>query len=187
MRFNEHYRVKSLNLHAFLGASKYHWINYDLEKMVKIFENQFAAQFGTRVHEWAAEAIRLKRRQPKNDETVNAYINDAIGFNMEPEVVLFYSDNCFGTADTIKFEKQILRVHDLKTGVHPGSIHQIEIYFALFCLEYKYNPYDIEMIGRIYQSDDVVEFVGDPKWIREIMDKIKEFDTHIEEMKEVMT
>lgn len=186
MRFNDHYRVKTLNLHAFLGASKYHWINYDLEKMSKIFENQFAAQRGTRIHEWAAEAIRLGRRQPRNNETVNSYINDAIGFRMEPEVVLFYSDNAFGTADAICFKKMILRVHDLKTGVHPGSPHQIEIYFALFCLEYKYNPYDIEMIGRIYQSDDVLEFHGDPKRIREIMDKIKEFDGHIEQMKEVM-
>lgn len=184
MRFNKHSNIEGL--HAFLGASKHHWVNYDVDKMERIWENQFAAARGTRLHKWAAEAIELGRRQPRNKETINAYINDAIGFRMAVEVVLFFSINCFGTADAISFVKGVLRVHDLKTGVHPGSIHQIEIYFALFCLEYKYNPYDIEMIGRIYQNDDVMEFHGDPKRIREIMDKIKAFDRRIEEMKEVM-
>lgn len=184
MHWNAHYGVEGK--HAFLGASKYHWVNYDLEKMERIFENQFAAELGTRKHVWAAEAIRLGRRQVRNKETMNSYINDAIGFRMTPEVVLWYTDNCFGTADAIGFEKRILRVHDLKTGVHPGSPYQIEIYFALFCLEYKYNPYDIEMIGRIYQNDDILEFHGDPKRIREIMEKMKMFDRRIEEMKEVV-
>lgn len=184
MRFNDHSKIEGL--HAFLGASKHHWVNYDLDKMERIWENQFAAARGTRLHAWAAEAIRLGRRQPRNKETINSYINDAIGFRMAVEIVLFFSINCFGTPDAISFVKGILRVHDLKTGVHPGSPHQIEIYFALFCLEYNRNPYDIEMIGRIYQNDDIVEFHGDPKLIREIMDKIKKFDRRIEEMKEVM-
>lgn len=184
MHFNKHLRLE--DLHAFLGASKYHWVNYDMPKMERIFENQFAAALGTRKHAWAAEAIRLGQRQPRGNKTLNAYINDAIGFRMEPEVVLFYSDNCFGTADAICFFKNVLRIHDLKTGTHPGSVHQLEIYAALFCLEYRINPYDIEMILRLYQSDDMLEFIGDPKWIREIMDKIKMFDSRIEEMKEVM-
>lgn len=184
MHFNKHLAVEGA--HAFLGASKYHWVNYDLVKMEKIFENQFASVLGTRKHAWAAEAIRLGRRQPRNKETLNRYINDAIGFRMSVEVILFYSFNFFGTADAISFSNNILRVHDLKTGIHPGSHHQIEIYFALFCMEYRINPYDIQMIGRIYQLDEVDEFVGDPKWIREIMDKAKMFDTRIEDMKEVM-
>ena len=184
MLFNKHSSIEGM--HAFFGASKYHWIKYDMEKMEKIFENQFAAMLGTRKHTWAAEAIRLKRRQPRNNETLNQYINDAIGYRMTPEVILFYSPNCFGTADCISFSKNVLRVHDLKTGVHPASIHQIEIYFALFCLEYRINPYDIEMVGRIYQNDMIEEFQGDPKWIREIMDKIKLFDSRVEDMKEVM-
>jgi hypothetical protein len=184
MRFNLHSNVE--DKHAFLGASKYHWVNYDLTKMEKIFDNQFASVLGTRKHKWAAEAILLGERQPRTNKTLNAYINDAIGFRMTPEVVLFVSDNCFGTADTISFSKNILRIHDLKTGIHPGNPHQIEIYFAFFCLEYRVNPYDIEMLGRIYQNDEVLEFQGDPKWIREIMDKIKLFNARIEEMKEVM-
>lgn len=184
MRFNRHYAAEGM--HAFLGASKYHWVNYDMAKMEKIFENQFASQIGTRKHVWAAEAIRLKLRQPRNNQTLNSYINDAIGFQMEPEVVLFWNENCFGTADAISFRKNVLRVHDLKTGVHPGSHHQLEIYDALFCLEYRINPYDIEMINRIYQNDEIFESVADPKWIREIMDKIKVFTARIDEMKEML-
>lgn len=185
MRFNKHSAVEGK--HAILGASKYHWIRYDLEKMTRIFENQFESVLGTRKHEWAAEAIRLGRRQPRNNETLNAYINDAIGYRMTPEVVLFYNDDFFGTADAIVFSKSILRVHDLKTGVHPGSFDQILIYFALFCLEYMINPYDIEMIGRIYQNDDVLEFIGDPKEVRAIMDKAKMFTNHFAEMREVIS
>lgn len=184
MRFNKHSNLEGL--HAFLGASKYHWVRYDLEKMERIFENQFASILGSRKHVWAAEAIRLKQRQPRNNKTLNAYINDAIGFRMEPEVVLYYNDDCFGTADAISFSKGVLRIHDLKTGVHPGNMNQLEIYCALFCLEYRVNPYDIEMILRIYQNDEIIEAVADPKWIKEIMDKIKMFTAHIEVMREVI-
>lgn len=184
MRFNKHSAVEGL--HAFLGASKYHWVNYDLAKMERIFENQFAAILGTRKHVWAAEAIRLGQRQAKSNKTLNSYINDAIGFRMQPEVVLFYNEDCFGSADAIGFHKNVLRIHDLKTGVHPGSVLQIMIYFALFCLEYRVNPYDIEMIGRIYQNDEIQEFVGEPKEVKEIMEKIKLFTQRIAEMREVM-
>lgn len=184
MRFTKHSELEGQ--HAFLSASKYHWINYDDEKLLDKFNNQFAAIMGTRQHEWAAEAIRLGRRQPRNNETLNRYINDAIGFRMQPEVVLFYSYNCFGTADAISFSKNVLRVSDLKTGVHKGSPKQILVYFALFCLEYRVNPYDIQMIGRIYQNDEIEEFYGDPKDIREIMDKIVKADRMIEDMREVI-
>lgn len=184
MRFNSHWQVDGK--HAFLGASKYHWINYDEEKMRRIFANTFASQRGTRLHNFAAEAIRLKIRMKDNDVTLNRYINDAIRFRMEPEVVLYYNDDCFGTADAISFDKKILRIHDLKTGVHPGSPHQCEIYAALFCLEYEINPYDIEMLFAIYQNDEVFPFTGDPKRIREIMDLIRFNTKIIGEMREVM-
>lgn len=184
MRFNKHSDIEGK--HATLGASKYHWVRYDLEKMTRIFENQYASILGSRKHVWAAEAIRLGLRQPRNNKTLNAYINDAIGFRMEPEVVLFYNDDFFGTADAISFSKGILRVHDLKTGTHPGNFNQLDVYFVLFCLEYNVNPYDIEMIGRIYQNDEVLEYIADPKWIKEIMDKAKQFTAHYKSMKGVM-
>lgn len=184
MRFNSHWELDGK--HAFLGASKYHWINYDMAKMEKIWENQFASERGTRLHMFAAEAIRLGVRMKDDSQTLNMYINDAIRFRMTPEQLLKFSDNCFCTADAISFSRGILRIHDLKTGVHPGSFHQLEINAAVFCLEYDVNPYDIEMILRLYQADQAPEQLGDPALIMEIQKKIKEFDKRIEEMKAVM-
>jgi hypothetical protein len=186
MRFNKHLGVEGL--HAELGASKYHWVNYDDEKMAHVFRNRYASMLCTRKHIWAAEAIRLKQRQQRNNKTLNAYINDAIGFRMAVEVVLYFSADFFGTADAISYDRktQILRIHDLKTGHHPGSPIQLFIYCALFCLEYNINPYDIQMKLRIYQADQILEFDGDPKEIRAIMDKAKRFANMFEEMREVM-
>lgn len=184
MRFNDHWRIEGK--HAFLGASKHHWVNYDDKKMATIFENQFKAQRGTELHELAKECIRLGVKLPRNNQTLNAYVNDAIGFRMVPEQPLVFSDNCFGTPDAISYNKQVLRIHDLKTGVHPGHINQLYIYAALFCLEYAMKPHDLETILRIYQNDEIVEVLADPDWIAAIMDKIKTFDHQIEAMKEVM-
>lgn len=184
MRWHDNWKVEGQ--HAFLGASKYHWVNYDLSKMERIWQNKFASERGTRLHALAAFCIRERTKLQDNGTTLSLYVNHAIGFRMTPEKVLMFSENCFGTADAIDFRKNILRIHDLKTGVHPGSFNQPEIYCALFCLEYDINPYDIEMIMRIYQNDDFVEAIADPAWIREIMDKIRKFDKRIEEMKEVM-
>jgi len=60
------------------------------------------------------------------------------------------------------------------------------VYCALFCLEYDVNPYDIEMIMRIYQSDQVFEQVADPNAIRAIMDRVLQYDPLIEKKKAVM-
>lgn len=184
MRFNTHWELEGK--HAFLGASKHHWINYDLEKMEHIWENQFASERGVQRHKLAAELIKQRVRLPVDPPTtLGLYVNDAIGFRMSPEVVLKFSDNCFGTADAIGFHKGILRVHDLKTGKHPGSEHQLEIYCALFCHEYGHNPYNIEMITRIYQNDQAYEFLPDPAEITRIMEKAQDFDKQIEIMKEL--
>ena len=96
MKFNQHSELEGL--HAFLGASKYHWINYDEEKLVQTYINFMAAQKGTELHEYAKMAIELKQRQPKSKKTLCAYINDAITFRMQPEQGLYYSENCFGTS-----------------------------------------------------------------------------------------
>ena len=112
------------------------------------------------------------------------FVNDAIGYGMNSEQVLYYSDNCFGTADAICFDGHKLRIHDLKTGDTPASIHQLEIYAALFCLEYKVRPGDILTELRIYQSDSIV--VGEPnaEIIVPIMDKIVTYDKIINKIKE---
>jgi hypothetical protein len=190
LHFDKHWQVDGK--HAFLGASKHHWINYDIEKLRRTWENQFSSQRGTELHKWAAMTIGLKMRMPKDgNSSINHYINDAIGFRMHPEVVLHYSENCFGTADAISFENGILRIHDLKTGVHPGHFNQLLIYAALFFLEYgeklKIRPDDVDMIFRIYQGDvPYIEAIGDPKIVKKIMRMIQEYDPIIEEMKEVL-
>lgn len=184
MRWNNHWQIEGK--HAFLGASKYHWIRYDLEKMKRIWTNKFASEQGVRLHNLAAFCIKERVKLADNGTTLSMYVNDAIGFKMTPEQVLVFSDNCFGTADAIAFRDMILRVHDLKTGVHAGSFDQTRIYCALFCLEYDINPYDIQMIMRIYQADQVFEELADPDEVKRIMDWIRVCDKAIEEMKEVM-
>lgn len=185
MNFIKHSDLK--DLHAFLGASKYHWINYDEDKLEETFLNNLAKRKGTRLHELAAELISLKIPLRKEAKTLNMYVNDAIGYLMTPEQVLYYSNNCFGTADAISFSenKKLLRIHDLKTGVTPASMSQLKIYTALFCLEYDVDPNDIEMELRIYQNDQVlIDSVEDKEEILYISQKIKVFDKKIEQIKE---
>ena len=181
MIFNEHYKL--IGQHAFLGASKYHWVRYDDEKLRTAFENYEASQRGTELHEFAATCIRLGQKLPRSSRTLNLYVNDAIGFRMKPEQVLYYSDNCFGTADSISFRDNMLRIHDLKTGNIPAHIEQLEIYAALFCLEYKQDPFKIQMELRIYQNDEIFYHNPDPEEIKNIMEKIIHFNSIINSMK----
>ena len=122
MIWNEHLRL--IGSHAFLGASKYHWINYDDRRLKESYKNFLAAAKGTELHEFAATCIRLKQKLPRSTKTLNSYVNDAIQFRMTPEQVLFYSENCYGTADSISFEDNLLRIHDLKTGASVIKEHR---------------------------------------------------------------
>ena len=179
--------IKHSNLqgqHAFLGASKYHWINYDEDKIAEFYSKFLATQRGTVLHDFAAQCIKLGQKLPKSRKTLNMYVNDAIGYKMEPEQVLYYSDNCFGTADSISFRNNLLRIHDLKTGMIPAHMEQLEIYAALFCLEYKVKPGDIEMELRIYQSEEILYHKPTAEDIAPIMDKIVTFDKIISRIKE---
>lgn len=185
MDFNKHYDLEGK--HAFLSASKHHWINYDEEKLDTTFRNALSAQHGTVLHEFAAQAIKLGIKLPRTKQTINMYVNDAIGFRMSPEQVLFYSYNAFGTADAISFRKNVLRIHDLKTGVGKCSFHQLEIYVAFFCLEYRVKPTEIEVELRIYQNDEIQTFVPDPNDILAIMEKVVSFDKRVDTLRmEVM-
>lgn len=182
MIFNKHSNLKGQ--HAFLSASKYHWLNYTDEMLMNSFINSAAAERGTKLHALASECIKLKVRLPRNKCTLNAYVNDAIAMNMVPEQVLYYSDNCFGTADAISFKDKVLRIHDLKTGtVVPAHMEQLLIYAALFCLEYKVDPAKITTELRIYQNDEMTEASPEPLDVRAVMDKIIDFDKKIEKMK----
>lgn len=181
MDFKQHSDLEGK--HAFLSASKYSWINYDKDTLSGAYLRFLAAQKGTRIHNFAAECILLAQKLPKSNKTLNLYINDAIGFKMKPEQVLYYSENCFGTADAILFRDNKLRIHDLKTGITPANMKQLIIYAALFCLEYHVNPSDIQVELRLYQLDEVLIDEPDPEYIRSIMEKIIMFDKHIEILK----
>ena len=181
MEFNKHKNLEGC--HAFLGASKYHWINYDASKVAASYRSYLATLKGTELHDFAARCINLGQKLPKSKKTLNMYVNDAIGYRMTPEQVLYYSDNCFGTADSISFKDNLLRIHDLKTGVTPAHMEQLEIYAALFCLEYKIKPADIDIELRIYQSDDIMIFNPTVEDIVPIMDKIITADKIISKIK----
>ena len=183
MKFNQHYNLEGC--HAFLGASKYHWINYDETKLEETYKRFLATQRGTKLHEFAKECIELGVKLQRSKKTLNMYVNDAIGYKMTPEQVLYFSDNCFGTADAISFRNNLLRIHDLKTGEIPAHMEQLEVYAALFCLEYHMQPSKIGMELRIYQNDEIIIHQPTVEDIAPIMDKIITFDKRLEELKEV--
>lgn len=179
MLFNQH---RNLNgLHAPFSPSQSSWLRYDDEKATSVYLKKQAAKIGTRLHAWAKETIDLGIKQAKSKKTLCAYVNDAIGFKMSTEVVLYYSDYFFGTADAISFKDNFLRIHDLKTGEIPADMEQLFIYVALFCLEYRIKPIELDGIEcRIYQNDQV--FVENPT--REDIDPIIDQIVHLNKLLE---
>lgn len=180
MNFANHSNLNGL--HAPFSPSQSSWLRYDDEKAIEVFQNKKAAERGSRLHQWAKDTIDLGIKQPRSNKTIYAYVNDAIGFKMDTEVVLFYSPRFFGTADAISFRNGMLRIHDLKTGKTPVSMEQLMIYAALFCLEYKYKPSEIEMELRIYQSGEVLFHNPTHVEIEPIMEKIVHLDKLLERM-----
>ena len=180
MTFNQHKILEGQ--HAFLSPSKYAWVNYDDDKLLDSYYNHQAARRGTELHNLAAQLITLGVKLPKTKKTLNMYVNDAIGFRMEPEVCLYYSENAFGTTDAISFKKDFLRIHDYKSGKTQASIKQLEIYAALFCLEYNQDPNKIETELRLYQFDEVFVHNPEPELLLYIMDKIVTSDRKIREL-----
>lgn len=181
MKFENHSQLAGM--HAFLSASKYHWVNYTEEHLVERYSTQLAAAKGTELHDLASRCITHSVRLEDNDSTISLYVNDAIDLGLSPEVTLVYSINAFGTADAIGFDGKILRIHDLKTGVTRVKMTQLLIYAAFFCLEYEMEPEDFDTELRIYQTDEVAVYNPEPGEIREIMAKIIIFDRVIEDLK----
>lgn len=205
MNFNTHSDFEGK--HALLNPSGFHWVNYDVtsDTLLKRYRSLYSQTIGTTLHEYAEKRIKYKLKLRKTDTndilfylldhgiprsvidlnhicaTVFPYVNDAIGFKMLSEQVLYYSENCFGTTDAIIFRNNLLRIHDLKTGVIPANMGQLEIYAALFCLEYDYKPDEIDMELRIYQSGEVLVHVPETDYIYHVMDKIVTLDKAIRE------
>ena len=206
MIFNQHSDLEGQ--HAFLGASKNSWLNYDQDKLATAYKRQYANQIGTILHDLAHRCIKNRVKLSKSDrhlvlltllengipqglidandilETLAPFVNDALGFRMETEQVLYYSENAFGTADAISFKNNFLRIHDYKSGVLPVHMEQLYIYAALFCLEYVVKPENIKIELRIYQSGEVLCEEPDPEMIRAIMNKIVDSDRFLRKLKE---
>lgn len=207
MKWNDHRRLEGS--HAIMGASKYSWLTKSNDEMMDLYRNSFATTIGTLLHSYASDSIRYRERIRKTDaksvrfdlmrrgvpefaidtsswfQTLMDYVNDGVGYLMDPEIVLYYSDLCFGTADAIQVDRNMLRIHDLKTGVTPAKMDQLMIYAALFCLEYGMKPDRFHTELRIYQSGDIVVYEPDPADIRVVMDSIIEKDRVLQKMKEV--
>lgn len=173
MRFHKHSNLEGK--HSFLSPSKFAWLRYDDQKLERMYSEHLAHIRGTEEHEFAAQAIRLGHKLPDEPKTMNMYVNDCIGWRMSPEVSLYWSDFCFGTADAVGFveSKNLLRISDLKTGRTPAKFDQLMVYAALFCLEYEYTkPWELDIELRIYQSNRVNEVIADPDDVFHAMDRI---------------
>ena len=183
MNFNKHGELEGR--HSFLSPSKAYWLNDDDEQLVTRFRNSYATELGTILHDIARKHIKFGYKLNRNDRksiqldlldkgipgsvldglnfdaifaNLSAYVNDSIGFGMKPEVVLYYSDNCFGTTDAISYseKERLLRIHDYKSGTTPAKMEQLMIYAALFCLEYRVRTTNFACELRIYQNSEIV-------------------------------
>lgn len=216
MNYNKH--LELVDKHAFLGASKYTWLKKDRDQLLDSYSRQYIPLIGTALHDIARKHIKHRFKLTKNskkevllsliedyyipgsvidrainfdlvyDNLVN-YVNDAIGYRMIPEQILYFSKNCFGTTDAITsldatFKNRLLRIHDLKTGTIPAHIEQLLIYAALFFLEYNTKPDEVDVELRIYQNNDILYHKPQVDEIVPIMDRIVSADQIIQTMKE---
>ena len=206
MIFEKHSDLKGK--HAMLAPSQPHWIRYSPEKLFEKYVSKYAQDMGTALHELAETLIANRLKLKKSDKLVvlvhliehgiprnvididriynnfMTYVNDAIGFRLTPEQILYYSQFCFGTADAISFRDNFLRIHDYKSGTTPAKMEQLMVYAALFCLEYRIKPGEIQMELRIYQNDEVLFHKPEADDILPIMDTIIQHSKALERMHE---
>lgn len=198
MIYEEHSELEGK--HAVFPPSNPAWFNYDQDRIINRYVESYAAEIGTSLHKLAEDLINEGERLGKGDKKVMshhllkdgfdrklikrfvgpffpmfvAYVNDAITLGMRPELKLYYSDLHFGTTDAIRFfeDKGLLEIHDLKTGLKPAKVEQLEAYAALFCLQYKQDPLKMNFELRVYQGDEVLVHRPDPALIRQRCDII---------------
>lgn len=210
MIFEQHLNLRGK--HATLSPSQPSWLGYSEDNLFQKYVSSYAQSMGTSLHELAetliANNLRLKKGDkltvlshllndgiPRNVIDMDRiysnfmnYVNDAIGFKLTPEQILYYSDYCFGTADAISFRKvdgkDFLRIHDYKSGTTSAKMEQLLVYAALFCLEYKVKPGEIETELRIYQNNEVVYHRPTAEDILPVMDVIVQHSKALERMNE---
>jgi hypothetical protein len=202
-QWNDHHQLAGK--HALMGGSNYHWLNWTNDNFEDHFFSMFSTEMGTALHELASSCIKSGTRLNKGDrhivdltlyragipasefdteailQNLIPFVNDAIGFHMDSEVILYYSQYCFGTADAVSMDdkNRILRVHDYKSGSTTAHMEQLMIYAALFCLEYHRHPKNFVTKLRIYQNMEIVESVPDPSEIESIMNLIIERNARV--------
>lgn len=209
MIFNRHSDLEGK--HAILSASSWRWLNDDVDSLQRRITSQYSSTIGTILHNIARKHIKYRIKLNKYDkknvmlelldngipgmvvdsldfdlifENLMNYVNDAIGFKMTPEVVLYYSRYFFGTADAIRYDENLrsLRIHDYKSGLLQAHMEQLIIYAALFCLEYRIKPFEIETTElRIYQKNEVLFHNPEPEEIMQACNKIIEFDKFLKQ------
>ena len=201
--FNNHDKLRGQ--HALLAPSQPYWLGYTNEQLEQKFESSYAQSIGTAAHELAETLIRERIKLKKTDKNMlmvhllrcgipraaididrlysnfMEYVNDAIGFRLNPEQILYGTKVCFGTADAISFRDMFLRIHDYKSGITPAKMDQLLVYAALFCLEYNIKPGELKGCElRIYQSDEIVVFNPKPEDILPVMDIIIRHSRYLE-------
>lgn len=206
MIFEKHSNLKGK--HAFLSPSQPHWLRYTDEQLYQKYASGYSQAIGTSLHELAETLISNNLKLKKSDKLTvlshllndgipkeiidieriysnfMTYVNDAVGFKLTPEQILYYSDFCFGTADAISFRNNFLRIHDYKSGTIPAKMEQLLVYAALFCLEYKVKPGEIETELRIYQNDEIVFHNPKADEILPVMDLIIRHSKNLEKIDE---
>lgn len=181
MIFNGHRELEGQ--HAVLSPSKYYWISYSDEKLTEWLRNCKAMSDGIDTHDFARRCIERGVKLPKRKKTLNMYVNDAISYGLTPEQVLYFSSNCFGTADAIGLNNGNLYIFDLKTGETRADMRQLEIYAGLFSLEYPQEWAMVEsVILRIYQSNAIREVEQTKCEIDSIAARIVEANTVLEDI-----
>lgn len=190
--FNSFAQEAGTDLHAF-AEEHISWAEHMVYEVgywednskVKLSDVKLLKQDKKEIRKWLyknripEQAIDLNYIYPN----LQAYINDAIELNMTPEVILYFSEFCFGTADCISFDKNLLRIHDLKTGKTPAHMEQLLTYAALFCLNYNIQPNDISTELRIYQNNEILVSNATAADINPIIEKIIFFDNVIRDAK----
>lgn len=213
MNFNQH--LNQIGRHATFSPSSPYWIGDDDDNIVRKYINSYMSTVGTILHDIARKYIEHRVKMSKHDKkaatiellekgipetvvshlamddifsNITNYVNDCISLGMSPEVVLYYSDNFFGTADAISFDERngYLRIHDLKTGVIPAKMEQLMIYNALFALEYGpiygFKAEDLQSELRIYQGGEIIYLNPEKIDIKAIADRIVNIDNMLNDM-----
>lgn len=211
MNFRRHLELNGR--HAPLSPSSWRWLNDDEESFTKRLCSQYLADIGTILHDIARKHIKHRIKLNKYDkknvmldlvergipafvvDTINfdamyenfmRYVNDCVAFKMTPEVVLYFSPNCFGTTDAINYneETHFLRIHDYKSGTTPAHMEQLMIYVALFCLEYGIKPSSLYTELRIYQGPEPMIYEPSAEEITQVIETIITRDNFMNNIRE---